>query len=78
MPFACIALGDSSMSTNSSRPVQNVAGQPGGGLAGWGQYLRAVTWLKIVYWHHDGKLTPLEVILKAYVNMPNVARSDFA
>jgi hypothetical protein len=44
---------------------------------GGGQNLRAATWLKIVYWHHDQTLTPLQVILKAYDNMPNVSRPDF-
>ncbi|MBY5458415.1 hypothetical protein HFO89_18915 [Rhizobium leguminosarum] len=44
---------------------------------GGGQFLRAATWLKIVYWHHDEGLTPLEVILKAYDNMPSVPRPDF-
>lgn len=45
---------------------------------GRGQYLRAATWLKIVYWHHDPSLTPLQTILKAYDDMPNVARPAFA
>ncbi|NEJ03337.1 hypothetical protein GR216_36050 [Rhizobium leguminosarum] len=44
---------------------------------GGGQYLRAATWLKIVYWDRDQALTPLETILKAYDNMPNVPRPDF-
>ncbi|WP_211472759.1 hypothetical protein [Collimonas humicola] len=44
---------------------------------GGGQYVRAATWLKIVYWHYDETLTPLQVILKAYDNMPNVPRPDF-
>ena len=44
---------------------------------GAGQNMRAATWLKIVYWHHDESLTPLQVILKAYDNMPNVIRPDF-
>lgn len=39
---------------------------------GSGQYRRAATWLKIVYWHHDPTLTPLETVLKAYDDMPNV------
>ncbi|MBB3919729.1 hypothetical protein [Rhizobium fabae] len=44
---------------------------------GGGQFLRAATWLKIVYWDGDQTLTPLETILKAYDNMPNVPRPDF-
>jgi hypothetical protein len=44
---------------------------------GGGQYLRAATWLKIVYWDRDQALSPLETILKAYDNMPNVPRPDF-
>lgn len=44
---------------------------------GGGQFIRAATWLKIVYWHHDEALTPLQTILKAYDNMPKVARPDF-
>lgn len=42
-----------------------------------GQSIRAATWLKIVYWHNDRSLTPLETILKAYDNMPHVSRPDF-
>ncbi len=44
---------------------------------GAGQYARAATWLKIVYWDSDRTLTPLETILKAYDNMPNVPLPDF-
>ncbi|WP_255503901.1 hypothetical protein [Cupriavidus sp. UME77] len=44
---------------------------------GGGQYIRAATWLKIVYWHHDETLTPLQVVLKAYDNMPKVPRPAF-
>lgn len=44
---------------------------------GYGQSIRAAIWLKVVYWHRDSKLTPLEVILKAYENMPNVLHPDF-
>ncbi|NHQ85210.1 hypothetical protein HA050_03675 [Iodobacter sp. HSC-16F04] len=44
---------------------------------GYGQSIRAAIWLKIVYWHRETTLTPLEVILKAYENMPNVPRPDF-
>lgn len=42
-----------------------------------GQYIRAATWLKIVYGHSDESLTPLQTILRAYDNMPKVARPDF-
>uniref|UniRef100_UPI003BEEE0F9 hypothetical protein n=1 Tax=Burkholderia arboris TaxID=488730 RepID=UPI003BEEE0F9 len=45
---------------------------------GNGQFIRGATWLKIVYWNHgDEELTPLQTILKAYENMPNVPRPDF-
>jgi hypothetical protein len=41
---------------------------------GRGEQVRAVTWLKIIYWHHNPSLTPLQTILKAYDHMPNVPR----
>ncbi|MDO8768059.1 MAG: hypothetical protein Q7K57_05030 [Burkholderiaceae bacterium] len=44
---------------------------------GHGQSMRAATWLKVVYWHADPSLTPLETVLKAYDNMPQVARPTF-
>jgi len=44
---------------------------------GGGQMIRAATWLKIVYWHHDETLTPLQTILKAYDDMPKVQKPDF-
>lgn len=44
---------------------------------GGGQYIRAATWLKIVHWHYDQTLTPLQTILKAYDDMPKVPRPDF-
>lgn len=44
---------------------------------GRGQYLRAATWLKIVYWHHAPSMTPLQTVLKAYDDMPKVPRPDF-
>ncbi|WP_287019609.1 hypothetical protein [Herbaspirillum sp.] len=44
---------------------------------GGGQFIRAATWLKIVHWHNDETLTPLQTILKAYDNMPKVPRPDF-
>ncbi|MET2526601.1 hypothetical protein [Ralstonia pseudosolanacearum] len=44
---------------------------------GHGQFLRAATWLKIVYWHHDPSMTPLQTVLQAYDDMPKVPRPDF-
>jgi hypothetical protein len=44
---------------------------------GNGQFIRGATWLKIVYWNRGEELTPLQTILKAYDNMPNVPRPDF-
>lgn len=44
---------------------------------GAGQMIRAATWLKIVYWHRDRNLMPLQTILKAYDNMPKVPRPVF-
>jgi hypothetical protein len=44
---------------------------------GRGGAWRAAMWLKIVYWHRDRTLTPLQTILKAYENMPDVVRPDF-
>lgn len=44
---------------------------------GVGQNIRAAMWLKNVYWHDNRTLTPLETILKAYENMPDVPKPDF-
>lgn len=44
---------------------------------GRGGSMRAAMWLKVVYWHADPELTPLQTILKAYDNMPQVARPGF-
>ena len=44
---------------------------------GYGRYSTAAMWLKIVYWHHDEELTPEQILLKCYENMPNVPKSDF-
>lgn len=44
---------------------------------GAGQIMRAAMWLKIVYWHRDKELTPLQTILKAYENMPDVKKPNF-
>lgn len=44
---------------------------------GYGQYLRAANWLKVVYWHTGVTKTPLETILKAYDVMPDVVKPDF-
>jgi hypothetical protein len=47
------------------------------GWLGSGQAIEAATWLKIVYWHHDPSLSPLQTILKAYDDMPKVQRPQF-
>lgn len=47
---------------------------------GWlsgGQFIRAATWLKVVYWHFSEALTPYDVVLKAYDHMPDVERPEF-
>ncbi|ATB70875.1 hypothetical protein SJPD1_2787 [Sulfurospirillum diekertiae] len=44
---------------------------------GVGQNIRAAMWLKNVYWHDNRTLTPLETILKAYENMPDIPKPDF-
>ncbi|TCS32901.1 hypothetical protein EDC30_11912 [Paucimonas lemoignei] len=44
---------------------------------GRGQYIRAATWLKLVHWEHNKTLLPFEVLLRAYDDMPNVARPEF-
>lgn len=50
---------------------------------GYGQSLRAATWLKIVYWDKEWragrtpKISPLQTVLNAYENMPNVVSPDF-
>lgn len=44
---------------------------------GYGQFSTAAMWLKIVYWHHDEELTPEQILLKCYENMPNVPKPDF-
>jgi hypothetical protein len=44
---------------------------------GAGQYIRAATWLKIMYWHRDKSKSPLDCLLCAYENMPNVKRPTF-
>jgi len=44
---------------------------------GGGQYVRAAMWLKIVYSQLDESLEPIDVLLKAYENMPKVPRPDF-
>lgn len=41
---------------------------------GRGQAIRAATWLKIVYWHHDPSISALQTILRAYDDMPNVQK----
>ena len=42
-----------------------------------GQYKRAAMWLKIVYELEAPQLSPAEVMLKAYDDMPTVPRPDF-
>lgn len=42
-----------------------------------GQYLRSAMWLKIVHGLANPGLTPTEVMLKAYDDMPTVPRPDF-
>lgn len=50
---------------------------------GKGQAIRAAMWLKIVYWDRDWRagrastMTPLQTLLKAYENMPNVNVPSF-
>ncbi|WP_407973063.1 hypothetical protein ACJ51O_36375 (plasmid) [Burkholderia pyrrocinia] len=44
---------------------------------GNGQFIRGAMWLKVVYWNRGDELTPLQTILKAYDNMPNVPRPAF-
>lgn len=43
---------------------------------GGGQYARAATWLKIIYWDTQLVANPVDAILKAYDNMPKVLRPD--
>lgn len=42
-----------------------------------GSSVNAAMWLKIIYWHRDPTLTPLQTLLKAYENMPHVPVPDF-
>ena len=44
---------------------------------GAGQDVRGAMWLKLVYALHDPALTPLQTILRAYDNMPDVPWPDF-
>lgn len=44
---------------------------------GSGQYIRAATWLKIVHHQLGGVMDPLDCLLRAYDDMPDVARPDF-
>ena len=43
-----------------------------------GQSVRAAIWLKIVHWQPGSILSPVEVMLKAYDDMPHVTRPAFA
>jgi hypothetical protein len=45
---------------------------------GTGQNIEAAMWLKIVHWHHDPSLSPLQTILRAYDDMPHVPRPAWA
>jgi hypothetical protein len=44
---------------------------------GSGQYIRAATWLKIVHHQLGREADPRQCILRAYDDMPDVARPDF-
>jgi hypothetical protein len=44
---------------------------------GGGQYIRAATWLKIVHHQLGGEADPRQCILRAYDDMPDVARPAF-
>jgi hypothetical protein len=44
---------------------------------GSGQYRRAATWLKVVHGHCGEVASPLQTIIKAYDDMPNVVRPEF-
>lgn len=44
---------------------------------GRGQSVRALLWLKFLYWNEDKQLSPLEVWLKAYDHMRNVELPEF-
>ncbi len=41
---------------------------------GGGQFIRGATWLKIVHCGHDSSMTPLDTLLRAYDDMPNVVK----
>lgn len=43
-------------------------------MAGCLPDIEAAVWLKIVHWHHNPSLSPLETILKSYDDMPHVPR----
>lgn len=44
---------------------------------GYGQYDRATIWLKVVYENYHAPLSPEQVLLRAYDNMPNVEKPSF-
>lgn len=48
-----------------------------GSWLGYGQAVRAATWLMIVHWCNDPSLAPLDALLLAYDDMPDVARPAF-
>lgn len=49
-----------------------------GSWLGYGQAVRAATWLMIVHWCNDPSLAPLDALLLAYDDMPDVARPAIA
>lgn len=48
-----------------------------GNWLGRGQVGRAALWLRIVYSIEQNNLTPLQILMKAYENMPNVIKPSF-
>jgi hypothetical protein len=44
---------------------------------GGGQYIEALIWLRLVYQYDESSLSPLQILLKAYENMPDVPRPSF-
>lgn len=44
---------------------------------GYSQYTRAAIWLKLVNFDIEQKISPVDAILRAYEDMPNIARPDF-
>ncbi|WP_346832065.1 hypothetical protein ABDX87_06110 [Pseudomonas abietaniphila] len=42
-----------------------------------GQYIRAMTWLKIVYWNLGAVSSPFQCVVNGYDDMPDVVRPEF-